>query len=93
MYACVFQDTNEAEAENTDKEGDFNLKVSRRFKLLVFFSIIFFIFCYFLLDIRKIAKKRKEKKICNIIQQVFLFTFFYYPWMILYDEKNLAYAV
>jgi hypothetical protein len=25
----VFQDTNEAEAENTDKEGDFNLKVSR----------------------------------------------------------------
>lgn len=24
----MFQDTNEAEADNTDKEGDFNLKVS-----------------------------------------------------------------
>lgn len=29
----MFQDTNEAEAENTDKESDFNLKVSKQFNV------------------------------------------------------------
>lgn len=48
MFAYMFQDTNEAEADNTDKEGDFNLKVSTRrayvrsrlyFHLLIVFII------------------------------------------------------
>lgn len=42
MYPCMFQDTNEAEAENTDKESDFNLKVSRRFIVFVVSPLFIF---------------------------------------------------
>jgi len=58
----VFQDTNEAEAENTDKESDFNLKVSREPNVpkssLDFYPPHFTIrrFC------RYLAEKRKKKK-------------------------------
>jgi len=61
----VFQDTNEAEAENTDKESDFNLKVSREPNVpkssLDFYPPHFTIrMCYQFC--RCLAEKRKKKK-------------------------------
>lgn len=69
ISARVFQDTNEAEAENTDKEGDFNLKVSRRLKVRFFLHLLFFVILSWTLE--KLFIKREKKKKTKCIKQVF----------------------
>lgn len=53
---------NEAEAENTDKEGDFNLKVSRRLKVLVLF-FIFYLLLFAPWILEKLFAKREKKRL------------------------------
>lgn len=103
VFACMFQDTNEAEADNTDKEGDFNLKVSiereractlPRYIFTFFFFIVFLVTSWSLEE--PLVKKKNAKRIASRFffvsvagqaVQFSMFSFLFFHCWIMHDHR------